>query len=143
KGYCKTSGSTGLHIYIPMGRKYDYEQVQQFIQLLCIHIEKQLPELTTTTRNLSKRSKKKVYLDFLQNRKGQTICSVYSVRPKKGAPVSMPLLWTEIRKGLSPLDFTIHNALKRIRKNAAIFKAVLGKGISMQSSLKKLSALEQ
>lgn len=141
-GFCKTSGSTGLHIYIPMGRKYHYDQVLPFMEILCLYVEKQLPELTTTVRSLSKRSKHKIYLDYGQNRKGQTICSVYSVRPKKGAPVSMPVSWAELKSGLSPLDFNIHNALKKIKKQPGLFKGVLGKGISMQQALKKLKALD-
>lgn len=138
KAYCKTSGATGLHIYIPAGKKYDYEEVKNFAQLLCLIVSDELPLFTTMERNLKKRGNKKIYLDYLQNRRSQTIASVYSVRPKTGATVSMPLLWREVKKGLNPGDFTIHNSLNRIKKNPSIFKAVLGKGINIKSCLVKL-----
>jgi bifunctional non-homologous end joining protein LigD len=79
-----------------------------------------------------------IYIDHLQNRRGQTISSVYSLRPKEGATVSMPLKWSEVKPGLSPLDFTIYNSLKRIEKTGNIFKAVLGKGIDLEKCLKRL-----
>ncbi|MEO7524178.1 MAG: non-homologous end-joining DNA ligase [Ferruginibacter sp.] len=138
KSFCKTSGSTGIHIYVPMGKKYEYEEVKNFAQLLCIIVSELLPDLTTMERNLKKRGNKKIYLDYLQNRKSQTISSVYSVRPKKGATVSMPLHWKEVKKGLQPTDFTIHNAAKRIRKMPEIFRGVLGPATNISTCLKKL-----
>ncbi len=138
KCYCKTSGATGIHIYIPAGKKYDYGEVKEFAQLLCMIVSDELPEFTTLERNLKKRGDRKIYLDYLQNRRSQTISSVYSVRPRKAATVSMPLQWKEVKKGLKPDDFTIHNALKRIKKSPDIFKPVLGSGINIQSCLVKL-----
>ena len=138
KSYCKTSGATGIHIYIPAAKKYDYEEVKNFAHLLCMIVSDELPEFTTMERNLKKRGNKKIYLDYLQNRRSQTISSVYSVRPKKGATVSMPLQWKEVKKGLKPGDFTIHNSLKRIRENPSIFKGVLGPGINIKDCLVKL-----
>jgi len=79
-----------------------------------------------------------IYLDHLQNRKGQTISSVYSLRPKEGATVSMPLPWKKIKPGLKPSDFTIHNTLKIIEKQGDIFSGVLGKGIDLKKCLKLL-----
>jgi bifunctional non-homologous end joining protein LigD len=136
--YCKTSGATGMHIYIPTQKKYTYEQLKDFAHLICMMTQEQLPKFTSLERNLKKRGNKMIYLDHLQNRRGQTISSVYSLRPKEGAPVSMPLLWKEVKLGLSPLDFTIHNALKRIEKAGDIFKGVLGKGIDLEKCLKRL-----
>lgn len=101
-------------------------------------VSEELDSFTTTERNLKKRGNKKIYLDFLQNRKGQTISSVYSLRPKKGATVSMPLQWKEVKPGLTPGDFTIHNSIKRIRKNPHIFKGILDTGINIPLCLKKL-----
>ena len=138
KSFCKTSGASGLHIYVPMGKKYDYEEVKNFAQLLCMIVCDELPTFTTMERNLKKRGNKKIYLDYLQNRRSQTISSVYSVRPKKGATVSMPLQWKEVKNGLKPGDFTIHNAVKRIAKQPDIFKGILGTGADIQSCLKKL-----
>ncbi|MGS0746980.1 non-homologous end-joining DNA ligase LigD [Halpernia sp. GG3] len=81
-------------------------------------VEKKLPELTTLERALKTRSEKKIYLDYLQNRSGQTLASVYSVRPKEFAPVSMHLRCEELKLGLKPTDFNIENALERIKKTA-------------------------
>lgn len=139
-GYCKTSGATGLHIYIPTGKKYTYDQLKDFAHILCILAQEQLPDTTTLERNLKKRGSKMIYLDHLQNRRGQTISSVYSLRPKEGAPVSMPLKWTEVKPGLTPQDFNIHNALKRIEKYPDAFTEVLGAGIDLMKALKKLGA---
>ncbi|WP_313501845.1 DNA ligase D [Kaistella carnis] len=139
KGYCKTSGSSGIHIFIPMNAKYEVEQVKNFAHLLMQKVQKKLPDLTTLERSLKKRSKDKIYLDYLQNRSGQTLASVYSVRPKPFAPVSMPLNWDELKFGLKPTDFNITNSLERIEKKGDLFKPVLGKGIDMLKSLENLS----
>lgn len=139
EGYPKTSGSSGIHIYIPMNAKYSYEQVKDFGHLLMQMVHQKLPDLTTLERSLQKRDKNKIYLDYLQNRYGQTLASVYSLRPKDGAPVSMPLEWSEIKNGLKPTDFNIYNALDRIKVKGDIFKPTLGKGIDMLKAIKKLS----
>ena len=133
--FCKTSGSTGIHIYIPMGAKYSFEQVKNFGHILMQMVQKELPEITTLERALQKRDKNKIYLDYLQNRRGQTLASVYSLRPKNGAPVSMPLHWEELIPGLQPTDFNIENAFNRIKKNGDLFKPVLGKGIDMLKAI--------
>ncbi|MNX76193.1 putative ATP-dependent DNA ligase YkoU [compost metagenome] len=104
-------------------------------------VNKRLPELTTLERSLKKRSDRKIYLDYLQNRQGQTLASVYSLRPKPGAPVSMPLEWDELKAGLKPTDFNIHNALERIREKGDLFKPVLGRGINMEKALERLAGL--
>ncbi|MEP7165603.1 MAG: DNA ligase D [Ferruginibacter sp.] len=138
KSFCKTSGASGLHIYVPLGKKYSYEQAKDFAHLTCMMVNDVLPDFTTLERNLKKRGNKKIYLDYLQNSKGQTIASVYSLRPKEGATVSMPLLWKEVKHGLKPSDFTIHNALKRIGKTPDIFNGILGPGIDINKCLKAL-----
>jgi len=138
KGYCKTSGSTGIHVYIPMGGKYDFDQVKDFAHILMKQVHEQLPEITTLERSLQKRDDKKIYLDYLQNRTGQTLASAYSLRPKEGASVSMPLDWDEVKPGMKPTDFTIHNALDRIKEKGDLFKPVLGKGIDMMAALELL-----
>jgi bifunctional non-homologous end joining protein LigD len=137
-GIPKTSGSSGIHIYIPMGAKYNYDQVKDFGHLLMQIVKQKLPDITTLERSLQKRDKNKIYLDYLQNRRGQTLASVYSLRPKKGAPVSMPLEWKEVKVGLKPTDFNIHNALERLKEKGDLFKPVLGKGIDMLKAIKKL-----
>ncbi len=138
KSFCKTSGATGLHVYVPTQKKYTYDQLKDFAHLVCIMAREQLPGFTSLERNLKKRGNKMIYLDHLQNRRGQTISSVYSLRPKDGATVSMPLEWKEVRPGLTPQDFTIYNTLKRLEKKGDIFSGILGKGIDLVKCLKKL-----
>ena len=89
EGYVKTSGSSGLHIYLPLGRKYDYDQARDFTKVLCYFIMDQLPDLTSMERNVKKR-KGKIYLDFLQNRKGQTLAALYCVRPNPEPRFQLP-----------------------------------------------------
>ncbi len=138
--FCKTSGASGLHVYVPTGKKYGYEQVKDFAYIVCMLAHDQLPDFTTLERNLQKRGNKHIYMDYLQNRKGQTIASVYSLRPKDGATVSTPLFWQEVKAGLSPKQFTIYNILDRVKKKGDIFKGILGKGIDLNKCLKKLGA---
>ena len=139
KSFCKTSGASGLHIYVPMKKKYDYEEVKNFAHLLSMMVSEMLPDFTTLERNLKKRGNDKIYLDYLQNRSGQTISSVYSLRPKNGATVSMPLYWKEVKKGLTPQQFTIFNAVEIISKRAEIFKGILGPATNIENCLKKLN----
>jgi DNA ligase D-like protein (predicted polymerase)/DNA ligase D-like protein (predicted 3'-phosphoesterase) len=138
-GYCKTSGSTGLHIYIPLGAKYNYDQSKEFARLIVTIVHDQLPGSTSLERTVASR-KGKLYLDFLQNRPGATLATVYSLRPKPGATVSMPLHWDEVKPGLKMSDFTISNALDRIREVKELFKPVLGKGIDLKAVLATLSS---
>jgi bifunctional non-homologous end joining protein LigD len=100
--------------------------------------QKEIPKFTSIERPTANR-KGKIYLDFLQNRPQATLAAPYSVRPKPGATVSMPLHWEELKKGLKMQDFTLRNAVARIVKEGDIFKPVLGKGIDMKKALKALS----
>ncbi|MBC7695640.1 MAG: DNA ligase D [Burkholderiales bacterium] len=136
--YCKTSAATGIHVYVPTKKKYTYDQLKDFAHLVCILVQEELPKFTSLERNLKKRGNKMIYLDHLQNRRGQTISSVYSLRPANGATVSMPLSWNEVKPGLSPNDFNIYNALKRIEKKGDLFAPILGKGIDLLKCLKLL-----
>ncbi|MFW0718420.1 DNA ligase D [Pedobacter sp. N23S346] len=138
--YCKTSGSTGMHIYIPLNAKYTYDQSQMFAKLVVNLVHKQLPEYTSLERMISAR-KGKMYLDFLQNRPGATIAGPYSLRPKIGATVSMPLHWDEVKKGLKMKDFNIFNALDRLKVEGDIFKGVLGKGIDLKKAVNKAKSV--
>jgi bifunctional non-homologous end joining protein LigD len=130
RGYPKTSGSTGIHIYIPLGGKYDFEQSKMLAQLIVTIVHKEIPEFTSLERTPSKR-KGLIYLDFLQNRSIQTIAAPFSLRPKPGAPVSMPLDWAEIKQGLKVSDFNIYNAAGIAKERFELFKPVLGKGIDL------------
>ncbi len=138
EGYCKTSGSNGLHIYIPLGAKYGFDEACDFTKLLCYYIHEKLPKLTSMERAVKSR-KGKIYLDYLQNRRGQTLAAPYCVRPKPGATVSAPLAWKEVKSGLQLLDFTIKTMPARIQKIGDLFTPVLGKGINMETAIDNLS----
>ena len=133
-GFPKTSGSTGIHIYIPLGAKYTYDQSQMFGKLIATIVHNQLPDFTSIERQIKNREGK-MYVDYLQNRPGATIAGPYSLRPKPGATVSMPLHWDEVKSGLSMKDFTIQNAVERVRSEGDLFNEVLGKGIDMEKAL--------
>jgi len=135
--YCKTSGATGLHIYVPLGAKYNYDVAKEFAELIAHMVHERLPKTTSIIRQPAKRQGK-VYLDFLQNRKGQTLAAPYSVRPKPGATVSTPLEWDEVTEKLDPSNFTIKNILKRLDKKGDIWKPVIGKGVNILNVLKSL-----
>jgi bifunctional non-homologous end joining protein LigD len=135
--YCKTSGASGLHIYVPVKAQYEYEQVRSFAGIVARLTEDRLPATTTVERSLNKR-KGRIYLDYQQNKIGQTLASVYSVRPKPGATVSTPLLWKEVRHGLHPSQFTIRNIEKRLAKTGDLFRGVLKDKINLSKCLKNL-----
>jgi bifunctional non-homologous end joining protein LigD len=122
--YCKTSGSSGLHVFIPLAAKYDYDRVKAFGKKFAQVLNNRLPEITSMERSLKKRGFR-IYLDYLQNRQGQTIASVYSVRPKPGATVSIPLEWSEVREGLDMNRFTIKTVMNRLKEKGDIFQNVL------------------
>ncbi len=138
--YCKTSGATGLHVYVPLGAKYDYTQARSFAELIARLALEQLPDITTMERSLSKRSKSHIYLDYLQNKSGATLACAYSLRPRPGAPVSTPLEWKEVKSSLDPLQFNIRNTLKRLERKGDLFAPVLRRGINMKKALENLSA---
>jgi bifunctional non-homologous end joining protein LigD len=138
--YCKTSGSTGMHIYIPLGAKYTYDQSQMFAKIIVTKVHERIPEFTSLERMIANR-KGKMYLDFLQNRPGATIAGAYSLRPKLGATVSMPLHWDEVKPGLTMRDFTIFNAIDRLKVEGDLFKGALGEGIDLQETIKKAQSI--
>ncbi len=140
KSFCKTSGSSGLHIYIPLGNKYSYDEARDFTKLLCYYIHERLPKLTSMERAVKNR-KNKIYLDYLQNRRGQTLAAPYCVRPKPGAPVSAPLAWKEVKPGLKILDFTIRNMPQRISKHGDLFAGILKNEIDMEKAIDNLNTL--
>jgi bifunctional non-homologous end joining protein LigD len=140
--YCKTSGSTGLHIYIPLGAKYTYDQSKEFARVVVTLVHKELPKFTSLERAVKARNGK-MYLDFLQNRAQATIAAPYSVRPKPMATVSTPLHWDEVKKGLKMQDFTIFNTLDRLKSEGDLFKPVLGKGVNLQAIIKKFNSMTE
>ena len=119
-GYTLAIGRLRFH---PIGLSVDFENATL--------VQNELPAFTSIERIVSKR-KGKMYIDFLQNRPQATVSAPYSLRPKPGATVSMPLYWEEVKKGLKMADFNIYNALDRIKSEGDIFKPVLGKGINLE-----------
>jgi bifunctional non-homologous end joining protein LigD len=134
----KTSGATGMHIYIPLGAKYDFDQTKMFAQVIAGLVNARLPKITSIARLPAKRQGK-VYLDFLQNRHGQTLASAYSVRPRPHATVSAPLHWDEVKPGLYPHRFTIQNMPKRLDEVGDLWSGVIGRGVSIEDAIAKLT----
>ena len=135
--YCKTSGASGLHVYVPLKNKYEYVTVRDFAHMIASLVQEQLPEITTLERSLSKRGPK-IYIDYLQNSAGQTLASVYSLRPVPGASVSTPLDWKEVNHQLSPQQFTIENIFHRVKRKGDLFSPVLNESNSIDKALKAL-----
>jgi len=136
----KTSGATGIHVYIPLGAKYTYEQSKEFGRLIMTLVHRETSGYTTLERSTNERGGK-LYLDFLQNRPQATLASPYSVRPKPKATVSMPLYWDEVKKGLKVSDYTLNNVPEMLEERGDLFKETLGKGVNMATALKRLKAL--
>ncbi|MBB1286184.1 DNA ligase D [Flavisolibacter sp. BT320] len=136
----KTSGSTGIHIYIPLGAKYGFEESKNLAEGIVSLVNRELPDLTSMERTPAKR-KGKIYLDFLQNKETQTAAAPYSLRPKPGMPVSTPLDWSEVKKGLTPNTWNATNILERVNAEGDLFAPVLKKGINLEKVLKKLQSL--
>lgn len=140
--YCKTSGATGLHVYIPLGARYTYETVRPFAKAIAEYVAAQHQDIATTERSLSGR-KGRVYVDYLQNSRGQTLAAPYSVRPVPGARVSTPLQWPELRHGVNPRDFTIRTVPKRLDKLGDLFEGVLKERIDLEKCLQVLERKEK
>ncbi len=113
----KTSGSSGIHVYLPLKPKYDYRKIAAVAHALAGEVASRAPKIATTQRSLAKRQKQQVYVDAMQNARGKTIASVFSARARANATVSMPLTWKQIKKGVKIADFTIKNVPKLVDKN--------------------------
>ncbi len=137
-GYPKTTGGDGMHIYIPLEPVYTFEQVRSFAELLSVLVIKQNPDLFTTPRTVSQRKKAKVYFDYLQISSAKTIAAPYVLRAHPGAPVSTPLDWQEVKAGLEPGQFTIHNVLDRFERTGDLFEAVLTKPQRFEPALERV-----
>jgi len=112
----KTSGSSGIHIYLPLKPKHDYRKVAAIAEGLAAEVARRAPKIATIQRSLAKRQKQQVYVDAMQNARGKTIAAAFSARAREGASVSMPLTWKQIEKGIKISDFTIVNAPALLKK---------------------------
>ena len=136
--YCKTSGASGLHIYLPLGNRYDYDVVKNFAEMLAIATHELVPDFTSVERNLKKRGEK-IYVDFLQNRRNQTLASAYSLRPVEAGSISTPLEWKEVKKGLHPSQFTIFHIEERLSTTGDLFANVLTGKNDIKKAMKLLN----
>jgi bifunctional non-homologous end joining protein LigD len=133
-GYPKTSGATGLHVLVPLGRRYTYDEAKTFARLLATMVQQEKPEISTLARPLHARGGK-VYVDWGQNGHGVTIVAPYSLRPLPGAPASCPLRWNEVNGKLDPAKFNLKTLPKRFEKMDDPLAAVLGPGIDMGTAI--------
>ena len=112
----KTSGSSGIHIYIPLKPTNDYERVAEFSKLLAAEVARRAPKIATVERTIAKRKTTQVYVDWMQNARGKSLASVFTARAKPKATVSMPLTWKQIEQGVKITDFTIVNVADLLKK---------------------------
>ncbi|KHJ37699.1 hypothetical protein PBAC_21630 [Pedobacter glucosidilyticus] len=137
KSFVKTSGSSGIHIFIYLAAKYDYKIVKNFAEFIAQKVHEKTSEITSLERSPSKR-KNLIYIDYLQNRRGQTIAAPYSVRPKPGATVSLPLSWDKVNKNLDMRDYHIKNVLKLIKDREDPWRDIKNNKIDILKTLKTL-----
>ena len=126
RAYPKTSGASGIHVHLPiLEETFTYQDVRVFAEAIASVVVDRLPEYATITRVVGRRKPHEVYIDFLQNVRGKTVASVYSPRPRPGAPVSTPLKWEEFKKPIDPKAFTIKTIFKRLEKYGELFEKSL------------------
>ncbi|HZT72044.1 MAG TPA: non-homologous end-joining DNA ligase [Terriglobales bacterium] len=124
-GLPKTSGATGMHVFIPLAAGCTFEQSSTFANLIFKHVAQALPDLVTEVWPVARRPQDRVYLDYRQNAKGKTVPPPYSPRPRPGAPVSAPLRWSDVKSGLDPTQFTIRTMRQRLERHGDLFAAAL------------------
>jgi len=137
--YVKTSGASGLHVLVPLGAQLDVAQARQLAEVLAALLVARHPKLATLEHSVKKREGK-VYVDAGSNGSGRVLVAPFSVRAAEGAPVSMPLLWREVERGLSPQAFTIRNALPRLEQHGDPMAPVLTEKPDVLKALEKLGA---
>ncbi len=126
KSWCKTSGATGLQIYIPIGKQYDYDTARRLNHFFGLYFSQKYPQLVTIERMVDKRGRK-LYFDYLQMWQGKTITMVYSPRATPEASISTPIEWDELNKGMKPADFNLLNIKERLDQKGDLFSALLDK----------------
>jgi bifunctional non-homologous end joining protein LigD len=136
--FVKTSGQSGLHVLLPLAARYTHEEARALAEAIARTVAAELPDRATVVRPLAGRGDK-VYLDFLQNGRGKLIAAPLCVRPKPGAPVSMPLAWREVGPRLAPSRFTIRSALARLERVGDPLRGVLAEGIDAVALLAALT----
>jgi bifunctional non-homologous end joining protein LigD len=141
-GVPKTSGASGLHVYVPLPPETTYETGQLLCQVIATIVATKHPKIATVERTVKRRPRGTVYVDYLQNILGKTIATAYSARASDYAGVSTPLTWKEVEKGVDPRDFTIRTAMARFREVGDLWAPVrTGKRVNIQAVLKRSGAL--
>jgi bifunctional non-homologous end joining protein LigD len=125
KSYAKTSGSRGIHVYVPIVRGPLQKEVWTFTKSLAVSLAEMHPTLFTAEYRVAKRKPKRILADYNQNAWGRTLASVYSLRPKRRAPVSAPVTWEEVEEGIEIEDFRIDNMRERLEEVGDLFKPLL------------------
>lgn len=126
--YPKTSGSAGLHVYVPLHPGENYDEAARFAERVAQLVQHERPDIVTLERAVRKRAARRVYLDYLQNARGKSVVSPYSVRARPGATVSAPLTWREVEACPALGDFTMRNMPQRIKRKKDLFAGVLTAG---------------
>ena len=137
RSYVKTSGADGIHVLVPIARRYAFADTYAFAEAVARRLEAENPGVVTT--EWLKRKREGVLLDHRQNGHGKTLASVYSVRPKPAAPVSTPLRWDELAEDVRPERFTMSVALERVAVHGDLFAPTLAGGQSLGAALKRLT----
>jgi bifunctional non-homologous end joining protein LigD len=138
KAFPKTSGSRGIHIFLPLKPVYDFDQALDFALLVANYAVREKPDAFTVERSLKVRKRDRIYLDCMQNSYGKSVASVYSARERPGACVSAPLEWPELKRRIRMEDFDIRSMPKRLERKGDLFQNVLRTGNSLEAALKKL-----
>jgi bifunctional non-homologous end joining protein LigD len=138
RSYVKTSGASGIHVLVPITRRYSFDETYEFAERVARAVEEENPGLATTEWLKKKRPAGSVLVDHRQNGHGKTIASVYSVRPRPGAPVSTPLEWEELTEDVRPRDFGMREALERVEQRGDLYEPVLQGGQSLGPALRAL-----
>ena len=136
ESFPKTSGSRGIHVLVPIARRHTFEEVREFAGIVAGALARAHPGLATT--EWTKQKRRGVLVDANQNGPGRTNATVYSVRPRAGAPVSTPLGWDEVKSGLDPLGFTMEAVLDRVARHGDLYAGALAGEQSLKAALKAL-----
>jgi bifunctional non-homologous end joining protein LigD len=134
----KTSGATGMHVYVPLVRGYSYDQARMFCEAVARMTVREHKEIATVERNVAKRDTR-VYVDFGQNRREQTIAPPYAVRPVPGATVSTPLDWDELSSKLHPSQFHLRNVPERVQQLGDLFRGAIDDPQDLGDAIEVLS----
>jgi len=142
ESFAKTSGSRGIHIYVPVKAVYGYEQIAELAEQVASVVSREKSDVATVERSKRKRGRGMIYVDHMQNARGKSVVAPYSVRPRAGATISAPLEWSEVeRKKIEIADFDIRNILKRIERKGDLFRPVLRKKQKLEQAFERVRPL--